>query len=149
MRSWDLGREGNLKVTVVLICLKIHSFLFMAVLSLPCCASTFSSCSEQGLLSSCSEMSFHWSDFSCFRSWALGVWASLTATPGFTMLWCTGLVALWHVGLSLTRDWVHVPCTDRWILYHWNTRGASKLLRWFLVSWKDKNLYFTIKLPMF
>ena len=150
MRSWDLGREGNLfKVTGVLICLKIYSFLFMAVLSLPCCASTFSSCSEQGLLSSCSAMPFHCSDFSCFRSWVLGVWASVTAAHGFSMLWCTGLVALGHVGLSLTRDWVNVPCIDRWIRYHWNTREASKLLRWFLVSWKNKNLYFTIKLPTF
>ena len=143
MRSWDLGREGNLfKVTVVLICLKIYLFLFMAVLGLHCCASTFSSCSEQGLLSSCREMSFHCSDFSCFRTWALGVWASVTAVHAFSMLWYTGLVALWHVGLSLTRDWTHVPWIDRWKIYHWNTREAPKLLRWFLVNWKDKNIFY-------
>ena len=35
-----------------------------------------------------------------------------------------GLAALQHVGSSHTRDWTHVSCTGRWILYHWATREA-------------------------
>ena len=33
-----------------------------------------------------------------------------------------GLVAPQHVGSSLTRNWTHVLCHDRWILNHWTTR---------------------------
>ena len=33
-----------------------------------------------------------------------------------------GLVALWHVGSSWTRDLTSVPCIGRWILNHWITR---------------------------
>ena len=35
---------------------------------------------------------------------------------------CTGLVALWHVESSRTRDQSCVPCTGRQILNHWTTR---------------------------
>ena len=37
-------------------------------------------------------------------------------------LWCLGSVALRHVGSSQTRDQACVPCIDRWILNHCNTR---------------------------
>ena len=37
-------------------------------------------------------------------------------------LWCTGLVALWHVGYSLTRSQTIVLCFARQILNHWTTR---------------------------
>ena len=37
-------------------------------------------------------------------------------------LWHTGLVALWHVELSQTRDQTHVPCIGRQILIHCITR---------------------------
>ena len=43
-------------------------------------------------------------------------------------LWCLGLVALWHVESSQTRDWTHVPCICRWILYHWATQEAPLLI---------------------
>ena len=33
-----------------------------------------------------------------------------------------GLVALWHVDSSQTREQNHVPCVGRWILNHWTTR---------------------------
>ena len=33
-------------------------------------------------------------------------------------LWHTGLVILWHVGSSHTRDQTHVPCFGRWISIH-------------------------------
>jgi len=37
---------------------------------------------------------------------------------GFRWLWCTGLVALQHVGSSWTRDRTCDSCIGRWILYH-------------------------------
>ena len=33
-----------------------------------------------------------------------------------------GLVALWYVESSWTRDGTHVSCIGRWILNHWTTR---------------------------
>ena len=48
-------------------------YLFMAVLGLHFCKRTFSSCREQGLLSSCGEWASHCSDFSCCGAWAPGM----------------------------------------------------------------------------
>ena len=42
-------------------------------------------------------------------------------------LWHTGLVALRHVGSSLTRDRTHFPWIGRQILNHWTTREAPRL----------------------
>ena len=39
-------------------------------------------------------------------------------------LWCTGLVAPWHVGSSQARAQTHVPCTGRQIPNHYATREA-------------------------
>ena len=39
-------------------------------------------------------------------------------------LWCTGLVALWHVGSSRTRAQTRVSCIGRRILSHCATREA-------------------------
>ena len=36
-----------------------------------------------------------------------------------------GLVTLWLVGSSPTRDWTCISHTGRWILYHWATRELS------------------------
>ena len=41
-------------------------------------------------------------------------------------LWHMGLVALWHVGSSQTRDQTHVPCIGRQILNQWTTRGSPE-----------------------
>ena len=41
-------------------------------------------------------------------------------------MWCTGLVALQHVGSSRTRDQTHVPCIARRILNHCATREVSQ-----------------------
>ena len=56
-------------------------------------------------------------------------------------LWCPGLVALWHVGSSWTRDWAPVPCIGRWILNHWTTREVPPGY-WFLINclWLIKDL---------
>ena len=52
--------------------------------------------------------------------------ASLIAEHGLygtwaQMLWCTSLVAPWHVESSLTRDQTCVPCVGRQILNQWTT----------------------------
>ena len=38
--------------------------------------------------------------------------------------WSTGLDALRHVESSQTKDWTHVSCIGRQMLYHWATREA-------------------------
>ena len=40
-------------------------------------------------------------------------------------MWCSGSVVPQHVGSSQIRDWIHVSCSGRWILYHWVTREAT------------------------
>ena len=42
-------------------------------------------------------------------------------------MWTWGWVAPQHVRSSLTKDWTHVSCIGRWILYHWATREAPKI----------------------
>ena len=37
---------------------------------------------------------------------------------GLQWMWCTGLVVLWHVESSWTRDRAHVPCIGRQTLNH-------------------------------
>ena len=37
-----------------------------------------------------------------------------------------GLVALWHVESSQTRDQTHAPCIGRRILNHWTPRDAHR-----------------------
>ena len=46
-------------------------YLFLAVLGLRCCVQAFSSCSEQGLLCSCSAWASHCGGFCCCRAEAL------------------------------------------------------------------------------
>ena len=48
------------------------TYLFLAVLSLHCCAWAFSGCNGWGLLSHCSSRPPRCSDFSCCRAWVLG-----------------------------------------------------------------------------
>ena len=72
-----------------------------------------------------------------------GTWASVVVVHGFgsrgsqgsraqAQSCYTGLVALWHVGSSCTRDQTHVSCIGRWILYHSATRKAQ--LMFFLTA---------------
>ena len=49
----------------------LKKFFFLAALGLHCCAWAFSSCGEQGLLSSCSLRASHCGSFSCCRAPAL------------------------------------------------------------------------------
>ena len=99
-----------------------------------------SSCGEQGLLFRCGAWDSHCrglsysgaqtpgqASFSSCSTWAQWLWllGSRTQTQ---QLWCTGLVALQHVGSSWTRGWTHVSCIDRRILYHWAIREALSIL---------------------
>ena len=42
----------------------------------------------------------------------------------FRFFW---LRAVWDPG-SLTRPWTHTPCTGRWILNHWTSRGLPSFV---------------------
>ena len=70
-------------------------------------------------------------------SWCAGFWSqrllllqstgprclvSSSCSTQSPKLWCTLLVAPWHVGSSWTREWTLVSCIGRWILHHWTTR---------------------------
>ena len=59
------------------------TYLFLAVLSLPCCTKAFSGCSKQRLFSSCGVWASHCSGFSCGTP-ALSSWASVTAAHGLS-----------------------------------------------------------------
>ena len=79
--------------------------LFLAVLGLCCCAIFFfSSCGEQGLLSSCGVWASHWGGFSCCRARALGARASVAVVRGLRSCSSRGSRAqaqeLWQHGLS-------------------------------------------------
>ena len=88
-------------------------YLFLAVLGL-CCCTGFSVVAAS--VSSCSVQASHCTGFSCCRAWApgslgfrsCGMWAQELQLPGSRAqaqkLWCTGLVALWHVGSSWPGD---------------------------------------------
>ena len=54
-------------------------------------------------------------------------------------VFCTGLVALWLMGYSQTRACTCVPCIDRQILNHWDTRGVPKSHLTSLVAQLVKN----------
>ena len=83
MCLWDKVNLGSLYSAICLLLRKtipspsIHpfpaySFFFLAMLGLCCCAWTFSSCGEWGLLSSCSAWASHCSGFSL--QWLLLLW---------------------------------------------------------------------------
>ena len=98
----------------------------MVALGLCSCTRAFSSCSEQGLL----FPEVRGLLIVC-REQALGTQAR--------QLWCTGLVAMWHVESSQTRGGTCVPCFGRQILNHWITREVLHKLKlpsrrdfWFL-----------------
>ena len=73
--------------------------------------------------SSCSVLASHCSGFSCCGTWALGMQLQACRVQGkVQQLRCAGLVAWQHVGSSLPRDPVCVPCTGGWVLIHWIIR---------------------------
>ena len=50
----------------------IYYVCILAVMGFCCCVWAFSSCGDQGLLSSCGGWASHCGSFSCCRTWALG-----------------------------------------------------------------------------
>ena len=104
---------GRLAFAVILF-LKIRFiYLFMTMLGLCCCIWVFSSCDEQGLISSpCCEQASHCSGFSCSGAWTLGTgfsacspWAQQLHVNG---LQSTGSVAVAR-GLSCPMAYRIVP----------------------------------------
>ena len=62
--------------------------------------------------------------FSSCGTWAQQLWLAGSRVQA-QQLWCTGLVALRHVGFSWTRARTRVPCIGRQILNHCATREAQ------------------------
>ena len=64
----------------------IHNFpySFLAVPGLHCCLGLLCSCSEQGLLASCSVLASHCGGFSYCGAWAPGTQASVVAVCGLS-----------------------------------------------------------------
>ena len=87
------------------------NYLFLAMLGLHCCVQAFSSCGARDS---------HFGGFSCCGAWAPGCVDFRNCGSGALEL--TGLVALWHVGSSRTRNHTCVSCIGRQILYHWVLR---------------------------
>ena len=50
-----------------------------------------------------------------------------------------GIIVLWPIGSSRTRDWTSVPCIARLILNPWTTREARVVHFWLAVpqTWKN------------
>ena len=86
-------------VFLMLIQIKLFIYLFLAALGLSCCTQAFSSCEEQGLLSSCSAQVSYCGDFSCCRTWTLGIWASVAAVHRLSCSAACGI--LLEKGLNL------------------------------------------------
>ena len=88
------------------------------MLGLCCCVWIFSSCSEWGLLSSCSAQAFCSSGFSCGRAWALGTWASVGVVHGFSQFSsvmsnsATPWTAARQASLSITNSWSLLKLTS-------------------------------------
>ena len=107
----------------------------MALLGLCCCPQAFSSCCKQGQLSSCGV----WASrgvFFCCKAQAL--------MPKLQWLWYTGLLAMWHVESSWTRDRTHVPCIGRWLLNHWTTWEVLYII--LTCSFVNLNFFFFVYL---
>ena len=114
------------------ILLKIYLFISGCVASL-LLLRFFSSCSEWGLLCSCSTWTSHCSSFSCCRAWTLEHLLSSCGTRA--QLLCS----MWES--SWTRDWTHVSCIHRWIRYHWVTRGAPPHFIYLFIIWGTYELF--------
>ena len=95
------------KLYKIQILVFITKVFFFTTLDLHCCAKTFSSFGERGLLSSCSARPSHQG---VCGAHALGKWAQSPHIMGKS---------------SWTRDWTGVLCFARQILNHWTTREAQ------------------------
>ena len=83
--------------------LNIYLLTYFWLLGLHCCAWAFSSCGEQGTLSSCIAWASYCGGFSCCGEWALRHIGFSNCDKWAHYLWHTGLFALRHVGSFRTR----------------------------------------------
>ena len=116
------------------IYLKLFIHLFLALVGLCSCVQAFSSCSEQGLLSSCGAQVSHCGGFSCFGARLLGSGAFRSCSTRAYQLWARGLQSVestvvahglscaTHMETSQTTDRTCVPC--RWILNSLDHEGS-------------------------
>ena len=101
-------------------------YVSLAVLGLCYCTWIFSSCSEQGLLSSCRAWASHCGG-SSRGAQALGMRASVIAACLLSSCGrCLGLVAPQLVGSSQTRGGTRVPCNGKQILIYCTTREVPR-----------------------
>ena len=70
----------------------IINFNFFACTGSSCCTWAFSTCSEWGLLSSCSVKASHCSDFSCCRAQPLGMQALVVGAHRLSCFMACGIV---------------------------------------------------------
>ena len=124
--------RARTRTTEWIICtFMLHRSLLLCGLSLVAASRVFSNCAAWA---SC------FSGFSCCRAQALGEWPSVAAAGGLSS-WGShalehelsgcgtwGLVAPQHVG-SWIRDWTHISCIGRWVLYHWTTKSWMSNLK--------------------
>jgi len=100
--------------------------LLLAALSLCCCTGFSLVAVGRGSLQLWCRTSYCGS-FSHCGPWAWEHRLSSCVAPG--------LVALWHVGSSQTRNWTRFPCIAWWILNHSTTREAPSY--WVLKTKSD------------
>ena len=81
------------------------------MLGLRCSTQSFSSCSEQRLLSSYSAWASHYGGFPCCRAWSPGLAGSVVSQA--TMC-----------GIFPGQGSNPCPLHFRWILHHWTLRGS-------------------------
>ena len=105
------------KCPKILFLKDLFIYFLLIALGLHC----FASCSEWGLLQLWCMGFALW--------WLLLLQSMLCRVHGLQELWCSDLVAPWHVGSSLARDWACVPCIGRQILNEWTTREVPQFLR--------------------
>ena len=90
---------------------------FLAAMGFHRCVRAYPSCSDRGLLCSCSAQ--------VLTEVASLLWSTGSRVHRRRELPHTGLVALRRVGSSRTRDRTHVPCIGRRILNPWTTKEAQ------------------------
>ena len=124
-----LNDEGRLQRTPSVYSMCMTVCIFKKVFTCFGCAGPallrglFSSCGEQGLLSSRGAKASHCPDLSRWGAPALGLRASVLAAPGFWGAGSAG-VALQRVGSSWIKDRTLVSCPDCCFLYRWATSQA-------------------------
>ena len=114
----------------------------MAALGLCCCWWVLPSCGEWGLLSVTAVHGLLTAVTSLLQSTGSGWLGFGSCSMWAQSLWCSGLVALWHVESYWTRDQTRVLCIGRqlpthcatrevWSLfYRWENRGLGDLAIW-------------------